>query len=300
VTKQPAGVYVWRMSTSVTILGSKGGPAIRTGGPSPTSLLLDAGGKVYVIDCGLGVTRGYVEAGYSLKALSTILITHHHSDHNLEFGNLVHTAWTAGLATPVNAYGPAGLAGMWPAFCRLNAFDISTRIIDEGRPDLEPMITVREFADGLVMDDGTVRVEAMRNDHPPVTDSFALRFTVTSGVDAGKVIVFSGDTAHMPEMAAFARNADMLVHEAMLLPAVDRLVARVGNGARLKAHLLASHTAAEDVARTAAEAGVKHLVLNHLIPADDPAVTDADWEQAVRTRYAGPLTLARDGLKVSV
>jgi ribonuclease BN (tRNA processing enzyme) len=285
---------------TLTILGSKGGPAIRTGSPSPTSMLLAVGDRLYVIDCGLGVTRGFVEAGHQLKALSTIFVTHHHSDHNLEFGNLIHTAWTAGLSSPVKAYGPAGLAGMWRAFCRLNAFDIATRIADEGRPPLEPLVMVADYADGFVMEDGVVRVEVLRNRHPPVVDSFALRFTGLSGSAAGKVAVFSGDTAFLRDMAEFARGADILVHEAMLMSGVDRLVARVGNGARLKEHLLASHTVAEDVARVAREAGVGRLVLNHLIPADDPEVVEADWRAAVEPIYDGFLTVASDGLAIVV
>ncbi len=287
------------MSITLTILGSKGGPAIRPGGPSPTSMLLDVDGKLYVVDCGLGVTRGLVEAGHSLRSLSTILITHHHSDHNLEFGNLIHTAWCAGLGTPVTAYGPRGLAAMWPAFCALNAFDIATRIADEGRPPLEPMVSVKDFAEGLVFDDGTVSVMAMRNHHPPVTDSFALRFVVrqTAG---NKVIVFSGDTAFIPEMISFARDADVLVHEAMYLPGVDRLVAKTPSANRLREHLMASHTLVADVGCIARDAGVKHLVLNHLVPADDPETRPEHWEVEVRTAYAGALTVARDGVKIGV
>jgi ribonuclease BN (tRNA processing enzyme) len=286
------------MAIDLTLLGTKGGPAIRTGGPSPTASLLDVDGRLYVIDCGLGVTRGFVEAGHALKNLSTIIITHHHSDHNLEFGNLIHTAWTSGLNTQVLAFGPKGLAAMWPAFCALNAFDIATRIEDEGRPPLQPMVKVQEFSDGLVFDDGVVNVTAVRNLHPPVIDSFGLRFAIKQQ-DGNKIIVFSGDTAYIPEMIPFAKDADILVHEAMYLPGVDRLVAKTGNGERLKQHLLASHTSAEDVGRIATEAGVKHLVLNHLVPADDPAVKSAHWEEAVRTTYNGKLTVGFDGCKVS-
>ena len=285
------------MGITLTLLGTKGGPAIRTGGPSPTAHLLDVDGHLYVIDCGLGVTRSFVEAGHALKHLSTILITHHHSDHNLEFGNLIHTAWTSGLSTPVKAYGPKGLAAMWPAFCHLNAFDIATRIEDEGRPPLEPLVSVHEFDGGLVFDDGVVCVTAMRNLHPPIVDSFALRFTIKQA-GGDKVLVFSGDTAFMPEMIAFAKDADILIHEAMYLPGVDRLVAKTGNGQRLKQHLLASHTTAEDVGRIATAASVKHLVLNHLVPADDPEVKAEHWEQAVRTSYSGKLTVGFDGLTI--
>ncbi len=291
--------YRSAMAITLTILGSKGGPAIRPGGPSPTSMLLDVDGRLYVVDCGLGVTRGFVEAGHALHRLSTILITHHHSDHNLEFGNLIHTAWCAGLGTPVKAYGPKGLAAMWPAFCTLNAFDIATRIADEGRPPLVSMVHVTDFADGPVFDDGIVTVTAMRNHHPPVIDSFALRFIIRQAT-GDKVIVFSGDTAFIPAMIPFAKDADILVHEAMYLPGVDRLVAKTPNANRLREHLMASHTLAADVGRIGRDAGVRHLVLNHLVPADDPETRTEYWEAEVRTAYAGALTVAQDGVKITV
>jgi ribonuclease BN (tRNA processing enzyme) len=283
------------MAITLHFLGTKGGPAIRTGGPSPTAHLLDIDGKLYVIDCGLGVTRGFVETGHSLKSLSTILITHHHSDHNLEFGNLIHTAWTSGLNTPVKAYGAEGLAAMWPMFCALNGYDITTRIADEGRPPLLEMVSVTDFADGPVFDDGVVSVEALRTIHPPVTDSFALRFSIRQGEEI-RTIVFSGDTAYLPAMADFAKGVDILVHEAMYLPGVDRLVARTGNAERLKQHLVASHTLVEDVGRIAQAASVKHLVLNHLVPADDPETTPIHWETAARKTFDGRLTVSHDGM----
>ena len=76
-------------SDRLVLLGTKGGPAIRKGGPSPTSHLLVIGGHPYVIDCGLGVTRALVEAGMALPELRNIIITHLHSDHVLEMGPLV-------------------------------------------------------------------------------------------------------------------------------------------------------------------------------------------------------------------
>jgi ribonuclease BN (tRNA processing enzyme) len=78
----------------------KGGPAIRPGGPNPTSSLLEIGGRRIVIDCGLGVTRGLVNAGMDLRSLDMVWITHLHSDHLLELGPLLHTAWTSGLSQP--------------------------------------------------------------------------------------------------------------------------------------------------------------------------------------------------------
>jgi ribonuclease BN (tRNA processing enzyme) len=283
------------MSDRLVLLGSKGGPALRPGGPWPTSSLLELGGRAIVVDCGLGVTRGLVDAGMNLKALDLIFITHLHSDHVLELGSLIHTAWTAGLATPVTVYGPPGTRDYWRHFCRAMDFDIEIRIVDEGRPDIRDLITVEEFDEGPVLEEGGLTVTALRVDHPPVTDCFALRF------DHGcKSVVFSADTAFFPPLVGFAKGADILVHEAMLEEGVERLVARTGNGARLREHLFASHSLAGEAGRIARDAGVRRLVLNHLIPADDPAIGEADWVAAVRKTWSGDLTIARDGLVVGL
>ncbi|WP_406871396.1 MBL fold metallo-hydrolase [Aminobacter sp. P9b] len=283
------------MSDRLVLLGTKGGPAIRPGGPWPTSTLLELGGRTIVVDCGLGVTRGLTDAGLSLKALDLIFVTHLHSDHVLELGALIHTAWTAGLATPVRLLGPIGLNRYWQSFVQALEFDIETRIDDEGRPDLRRMVEVVEFGEGDVLRDGALGVTALRVDHPPVTECFALRFE-----HAGTSIVFSADTAFFPPLADFARGAAILLHEAMLEEGVERLVVRTGNGARLRQHLMASHSLAGEAGTIAARAGVGRLVLNHLIPADDTEIGEADWIEAVRKTWNGPLTIGRDGLVVVV
>ena len=279
------------MADRLVLLGTKGGPAIRPGGPSPTSSLLEIAGRRIVVDCGLGVTRGLVEAGLHLRDLDLVLLTHLHSDHVLEFGPLIHTAWTTGLATPVSVYGPPGTRALWQGFLASLDYDIRTRIADEGRPELEPLVAIREYGPGDVMAEGGLTVRALRVDHPPVTDCFALRIEA-----ADRAIVFSADTAYFPPLADFAAGADILVHEAMLPEGLESIVARTGNGSRLREHLVASHTFAADAGRIATAAGVGRLVLNHLIPADDPAFGEAEWRAALADTWNGELVIGRDGL----
>ena len=88
------------------------------GGPESEAILrclasmIVAGGALYVVDCGNGVARQIVRSGHALKALRSIFITHQHSDHNLDYGNLFYLAWSAALRDRVNAYGPPPLVEM--------------------------------------------------------------------------------------------------------------------------------------------------------------------------------------------
>lgn len=281
-------------SDCVVLLGTKGGPAIRPGSSMPTSSLLRIGGMDIVVDCGLGVTRALVDQGVKLTDLRLIFITHLHSDHYLELGPLLHTAWTAGLKSRVDVWGPAGLEAYWTGFIASMAADIDLRIEDEGRPDLRALIVLHEIRPEQAMTVGPVQVQAIRTLHPPLVDCFALRFESN-----GKAVVFSADTAPFPEMADFAQGADLLIHEAMLTEALAALVARVGNGDdRLMRHLLRSHTPAEAAADLATRSGVKALALNHLIPSDDPAYGEADWQRAVSGHWSGPFHLGADGLVI--
>lgn len=278
----------------VALLGAKGGPAIRPGSAMPTASLLRFGGCTVLIDCGLGAALGVVKQGVALTALDRIVITHLHSDHYLELGPLLHSAWTAGLKRPIQVIGPSRLADYWRGFLASMADDVALRIEDEGRPDLADLVEIRPLRAGDAVRMGAATLTATRNLHPPIEESFALRFD-----GAGRSVAFSGDTAYLPALADFARNADLLVHEAMLPRGVDALCARVGNGDdRLKRHLLRSHCSAADAGRLATDAGVGALALNHLIPSDDLDFTEDDWVEEVRRTWCGPLFIATDGLRI--
>ena len=274
--------------TRIVFLGTKGGPRVGPGRSNPANLVV-VNDTPFVIDCGMGVSRQLVAAGVPLETVKYIFISHHHSDHNLEYGNLVYNAWATGLSTPIHSFGPKGIEAMTKTFFELNRFDIETRIEDEGRPDLRKLLIAKDITeDGVVLQTADVKVTAFRTPHPPITDNFAYKFETTDGV-----VVFSSDTNYNPQLAEFAKRADVLVHEALYLPWVDRLVTRVKNGATLKKHLLESHTAAEDVGRIADAANVKVLVMSHLVP-DDPDVTDDDWRSEAAKNFKGRIVVARD------
>lgn len=279
--------------TRLILLGTGGGPRPRRASSAPAQVIT-RGGAAYVVDCGDGVARQLVLAGIPLASLRHIFITHHHSDHNADYGNLIWLAWTAGLRTRVDTWGPSPLETMTRLFFEMNAYDVITRIADEGRVPLVPLIHVHELSKGgVILEDENVKVTAALVDHPPVVPAFGYRF---DGRD--RSIVISGDTAPSDNLIELARGADVLVHDALYEPAVERLVAGVPNAPRLKQSILSHHTTAEDAGRVAQAARVKLLVLSHLVPADDPTVTDEMWIDAARKHFGGPIVVGRDLVEI--
>jgi ribonuclease BN (tRNA processing enzyme) len=293
-----AALYPWpataqRDRMKLILLGTGGGPRPRKARSAPAQVIL-VNDTAYVVDCGDGVARQLVFAGVPLPSLRHIFLTHHHSDHNADYGNLILLAWAAGLQTRVDAWGPPPLKKMTKLFFEMNAPDIATRIADEGRVPLVPLIHVHELSKGgPVMQDENVKVTAALVHHPPVVPAFGYRFDARD-----RSIVISGDTTPSDNLIKLARGADVLVHDALYVPGIDRLVAGVPNATTLKESIMSHHTTAEDAGRVAQSAGVKMLVLSHLVPAEDPAVTDQMWIDAARVHFRGPVVVGKDLLEI--
>jgi ribonuclease BN (tRNA processing enzyme) len=108
----------------------------------------------------------------------------------------------------------------------------------------------------------------------------------------------SGDTNYAPGLIALANGADVLVHEILYLPNLDKLVAQVPNAATLRKHIVDSHTAPEDVGRVAAQAQVKTLVLSHFVPGADPDITDEMWSEGARKHFKGRIIVGKDLMEI--
>ncbi len=289
-----SGMGQQNSKTRVILLGTKGGPSVGKSGRSNPSTVILIDEVPYVIDCGTGVSRQLIAAGISLNRLRYIFITHHHSDHNLEYGGLLYNSWITGQSLKVDAYGPPGLQKMTQDFFNYMKFDIDTRIVDEGRPDPRKLVVAHDFTTpGLVMQNDKVRVTSCLVPHPPIKQAYAYRFDAKD-----RSIVISGDTAYAPQLADFAKGADVLVHEVMYLAGIETLIKRLPNAKRLREHLMAAHTLPEDVGRIAEQAGVNTLVLSHFVPGDDPSITDEQWAEGARKHFKGRIVVGKDLMEI--
>src|SRR5215469_5546550 len=209
--------------TRLILLGTGGGPRPKKTASAPAQVIV-VNDVAYVVDCGNGVARQLVLASVPLARLRHVFVTHQHSDHNADYGNLLLLAWAAGLKTRVDTWGPPLLERMTRQFFAMSDVDIRTRIADEGRVPLAPLVHAHEITTaGLVLHDENVRVTAAPVFHPPLP-ALAYRFD-----SSDRSIVISGDTARSDSLIRLAKGADVLVHEALYVPAVDRVVGVVPN-----------------------------------------------------------------------
>ncbi len=169
-------------------------------------------------------------------------------------------------------------------FFEMNAFDINTRIADEGRVPLVPLVHAHELAaGGVVLQDDNVNVTAALVDHPPIQTRVRLPLRCPGSVDRDfrrHRAVEEPDRARQGRGRAGARSAcgcRLWIASSRTIP----------NATTLKQHIIDSHTSAEDCGRVAAAAGVKTLVLSHLVPPDDPAITDQMWIDAAKKHFSG-------------
>jgi ribonuclease BN (tRNA processing enzyme) len=279
--------------TRLVLLGTAGGPRPRKSRSAASQVIL-VNNAAYVVDCGNGVAIQFARAGLPLNALRHVFITHQHSDHNADYGNLLLLAWVSGLHGRVDTWGPPPLARMTKLFFEMNAYDIQTRIADEGRVPLVPLVHAHEqMRGGVVMKDDNVTVTCALVEHPPVTPAFAYRFDTRD-----RSIVISGDTRRSEALIRLAQGADVLVHEAMYPSALDRLVSPLPNGPALRKSILSHHTPVEEVGRVAQAAGVKTLVLSHFVPAEDASITDQMWMEAAGKSFKGRIVVGSDLLEI--
>ena len=119
------------MTIDVTLLG--------TGSPLPSpdragpSTLVQAGGQTFLFDAGRGLGMRLTAAGVVAPMLTTVFLTHLHSDHITDLNDLITGRWVTGFpASPLPIYGPPGTRRVVDAIVDMLGPDIGYRI---GKPE---------------------------------------------------------------------------------------------------------------------------------------------------------------------
>jgi ribonuclease Z len=246
---QPAG-------SEVILLGT-GTPA-----PNPNTFgsatAIVAGGRLFIIDAGVGVTRRISAAHLALDDLAALFVTHLHSDHTLGYPDLILTSWITGRTGPFDVFGPPGIRRMTDHILQAWSEDIDARITGGEHRPATYGVNVREIEPGVLSDRDNIRVTAFPVQHGSWKYAFGYRFDLPD-----RSIVISGDTRPSESLVAAARGCDVLIHEAHVSAnAVPPPHPPGGEGWRQYMHEY--HTTDVELGALAARIQPKLLIVNHV------------------------------------
>ena len=272
----------------VTLLGTGSpAPVMRRFGPG---VLVQAGGKTLLIDCGRGTTQRLMQSGLRLGQVDALFLTHLHSDHIVGIPDLWLTGWLeanyAQRKGPFVVYGPAGTQGMMDGLLKAYDWDIQARIADQDLKPANIRAVVSEFKPGVIYDQGGVKLTAIEVDHGELLKP-AFGFRVDYD---GRSVTISGDTRFSENLIDKGMGTDLLIHqvaavqEALLASPVFKVI-------------LSHHTRPEEAGTVFNRVKPKLAVYYHFVllgtPAI-PAVTEKEVLEMTRKTYSGPLLIGED------
>jgi ribonuclease Z len=281
---------------------------VGTGSPLPDrsragpSTLIAAGDSYYLVDTGLDSVRNLMLWRVPLQKIAGVFITHMHSDHIAELGELRLQTWVAGRRAPLKVYGPPGIERVVAGFNEAYALDTGYRTAHHGAaflpPDAADLVAVPVQANVIALDAGGLKVTSILVDHGPVKPAYGYRFDYD-----GRSITISGDTSASENLAHRASGSDVLVHEGLS----PELVGILGDAATAAGRLRAAkimhdipgyHTSPVAAARIANEAHAKLLVFTHLLPVLPNAIAERAFLRGVSDVRPDGVVLGHDGFLV--
>lgn len=271
----------------VTLLG--------TGSPIPDphragpSTLVRSSSAILLVDCGRGVMLRLSAVMVGAGQLDALLLTHLHSDHITDLGDVITSRWVTSFApAPLRIFGPPGTASVVEATLASLQLDIGYRLTHHEDLSWEPPVEVTELEPGATFTIGTATVSVGATDHRPVHPTIGYRID-----DDGASLVLAGDTVPCDGLDALCAGADALVHTVIRKDLIETLPIQ-----RLQ-DVCDYHSSVEEAAATAARAGVSTLVLTHYVPALVPG-DEETWRARAASEFAGRVELGDDLHRVEV
>ena len=244
------------------------------------------GERVLLFDAGAGVMRRAAAAGLPIDGFHRVFLTHLHSDHTLGVPDVLLTTWVMGRRTPMTVVGPPGTRTMVEHLLAAWSEDIRVRTtgLERGQPGGE-RAAVTETTGGVVYDSAGLTVTAVPVPHGEWAHAFAWVIATPD-----RRVVLSGDAAPGTALGEAARGADLLVHETY--PEIRLKPENRPGGEAWPAYMRSVHTSDREVGALASAAGVRRVVLSHVVRMGG---TDVELLAGVRRGgYRGPVTVARD------
>ena len=267
-------------SLKVTLLGT-GSPQPRMDRFGP-SILVEAGEKKLLFDCGRGVAQRIEQLKIAFTDIDALFVTHLHSDHIVGIPDLWLTGWARGRKAPLQVWGPTGTKSMMTHLAEAYQYDIQIRQLDDKLPPQGVAVIANDIGQGVVYDRAGIKITAFLVDHGVVKPALGYRIDF-----AGHSVVLSGDTRYSENLIRFSQKVDVLIHE-VIDPDRFRAKNPSMSAERLQA-IVGHHTSAELAGTIFTQVKPKLAVYSHIVPGDS-----ADLVPLTRKTYAGPLEVGED------
>jgi ribonuclease Z len=265
---------------TVTLLGT-GSPQPRMDRFGP-SILVEAGEKKLLFDCGRGATQRIEQVRIPFTEIDALFLTHLHSDHVVGIPDLWLIGWARGRKLPLYVWGPAGTKVMMSHLKEAFEFDIKIRQEDDKLPAQGVDVVAKDIEQGVVYDEGGIKVTAFAVDHGMVKPALGYRVDF-----AGHSVVLSGDTRFSENLIHFAQGTDVLIHE-VIDPEAFRTKNPSVSAERFRA-IAGHHTAPDQAGTVFSRVKPKLAVYSHIVPGDTPNLLPL-----TRKTYSGPLEVGED------
>jgi ribonuclease Z len=269
----------------VTLLGTASGPRAFVD-KAGISTLVEAGGERLLFDAGRGSMQRLVQAGLPMNAVTKLFLTHLHSDHVIGVPDLMLSPWSAApeRKIPLEVWGPTGTRDMMRHLEEAFAFDIRMRRdVDESFSPDGIKVVAHDIQVGKVYETNGVTVTAFLVSHGLVKPSYGYRVDY-----AGRSVALSGDTSPSDNLVAACKGVDVLIHEAIDVDVLRRLVP---DKSRMDA-IVARHTTPEQAA-SIFKVSPRLAVFSH-----SPGTT-AIVDQTRRS-YAGRVEMGEDLMVIDI
>jgi ribonuclease Z len=270
----------------VTLLGT-GSPQPRMDRFGP-SILVEAGDKKLLFDCGRGVAQRIEQLRIAFTDIDALFVTHLHSDHVLGIPDLWLTGWARGRKVPLQVWGPDGTKAMMSHLAEAFQFDIQIRQVDDKLPLQGVAVVANDVQQGVVYDRAGIKITAFLVDHGVVKPALGYRVDF-----AGHSVVLSGDTRYSENLIRFSQKADVVIHE-VIDPDTFRAKNPSMSAERLQA-IVGHHTTAELAGTIFTQVKPKLAVYSHIVPGDS-----TDLVPLTRKTYSGPLEVGEDLMSLEI